>query len=777
MQNLLFKNMPDLKDHKNKSHDKKAVSSSKKLKDKSSAAGGGGSSRVTVKGGKGLEARIEAIRAFTKTAYEDDKLPKENIMDEARFRQYMDVVRKNGIWAFDTETGGLDTMDDGIAGICIYTPGEVSAYVPINHVNYITGEKLPGQIPIEVIAEELSNLENVKNIYHNAKFDIRVTLNNVGPRLSYEWDTALGANLLNENEPHNLKYLYEKYVMHNKDLSNLNTYGKLFDGLKFMFIPLDIAYLYAAKDPYMTYKVWEFQSEFLNEESEQCKAMHLEGVAWVFHNIEMPLIDVLIDCEQRGVCIDEPYAEFLANKYHAALEGDKTTGSKGVETEALEEVAKYQHLIDKLPAEKKTKLGNPVNLGSPTQVAILAYDVLGLKSPDKEKPRGTGNEILESYHMPLFDKILEIRGLKKMLSTYIEKLPKEVKPKTNRIHATVNQYGAITGRQSMTNPSLQTIPSHNKDIRPMFIPGEGMVLIGGDYSQQEPRCLAHLSQDPFLIKAYQDGKDIYATIASKVYNLPYADCMEEYLDENGKKNGVKNVEGKKRRDGIKSVVLGIMYGRGAGTIGEQLGISRKEAQQIVDDFFLAFPIVKKYIDQQVEKGRTEGFVETVYGRKRRLPDLSLPEYDIKDKDKKPITGRIQQQYLKLLKHARSSEVGNIIADARKKGIFIRNNGGIIADAERQTLNSIIQGSAADITKIASILIGKDKQLKEWGYGLLFSVHDELIGEAPLVNALKCKKRVTELMLKAAYKVSVPMKVDMEITKKWYGEDISDELTA
>jgi DNA polymerase I-like protein with 3'-5' exonuclease and polymerase domains len=292
-----------------------------------------------------------------------------------------------------------------------------------------------------------------------------------------------------------------------------------------------------------------------------------------------------------------------------------------------------------------------------------------------------------------------------------------------------------------------------------------------------------MSGDAHLIDAYAQGKDIYAWIAEKIYNIPYDECKEFRPD------GTRNPDGKKRRDSVKSVILGIMYGRGARAISEQLNCSVKEAQGVVDQFYNTFPKVKEWMNSVLENARKYGFVETAWGRKRRLPDVQLEPYEFT-----PLSGGastfdplnfdspgivpevpfdVREKYTLKLKKAwgRSSKVA-IIQEARSKGIGIKDNGGYIADAERQCVNSIIQGTSADMVKLSMVSIGNSVRLKELDCHLIIQVHDEIIVECPEEHAKECSEIVSNLMIESAKdKISVPMKCDAEITRSWYGEEV------
>lgn len=726
---------------------------------------------ATVKGGsKGIYDKISTISAVVSTKLGKYKDKYVLLRDEDSVKKYFRAILESGQGAIDTETDSLDPITCNMAGVCLYTPGQKPAYIPMHHVSYVTGVESANQVADEIVRECLEECDssNVEWVMHNGKFDIRVIKNKLGIKIKCYWDTMLAAKLLNENESAALKDLHLKYCP-TQDTESL-TYEKLFEGVPFTQIPISVGYLYAAGDPFKTWELMEFQKQHLNEEK-------LPGPYSVFKNIEMPIIPVVADMEDSGICLDMKFASELSEKYNKQLK-EREDNFYSVLNMYSEEIEAYKR---KNPSHK---LSDPISINSPTQIAIVLYDILGLTSPDPKKPRGTGEDILLALNVPLSKTILEYRETAKLLSTYVDKLPNVVNPKTGKIHCSFHQYGAATGRFSSSDPNMQNIPSHNKEIRRMFSADKGCVLISCDFSQQEPRTLAHMSQDHNLIQAYIDGKDIYAWIAQKIYKVPYEECKEFRPD------GTKNPEGKKRRDSVKSIILGIMYGRGAKAIAEQLNCSTKEAQKIVDQFYESFPQVRKWMDETMRKAHINGYVETAWGRKRRLPDLLLEPYEFTMIGNQPVDfdplsfdsvenvsnevpSKIKDQYIKRLESKWSmKEKRSIILEAKERGISIKDNGGFIADAERQCINSVIQGSSADMTKLAMIAIHEDEYLRERNCKLLLQVHDEVIAECPEEYARECADRLSYLMVSAAKsKISVPMKCDAEITHVWYGEPI------
>lgn len=738
---------------------------------------------TVVKGGGGtLSSKVATAKRMSEKllGHLVDEL--DCITDATKLHEYIDACIQTGYLSLDTETNGLDRVGGELAGVCIYTPEMKSSYVPCGHKSYMTMNVLKNQLTKEIIHEEIQRAVDagVKFIFHNAKFDMHTMYWMTGTYIIPYWDTNIAANLLNENEPHNLKVLWTKYCSDHPESTEIAKFNTLFKGIEFNLIPIEIAYLYAANDPKMTFELFKFQEQYLDPDNPLCKERGLEKVAHVFRTIEMPLIPAVFDMERTGIRLDMELANSLHDKYSKILEDALDNAHK--------EIAKVQNDIDELAVTKPNlyrKLDKPINIGSTTQLAILLYDVMGLQN--KDGSRGTGEEILKALNHPICNAILDYRSVSKLMSTYIDALPAQIQPKTGKIHANFNQYGAKTGRFSSSDPNLQNIPSHNKEIRKMFIPDEGCVLVGSDYSQQEPRCLAHMSQDHNMIDAYLHGKDLYATIASTLYNMPYDECLEFRPD------GTLNPEGKERRSSVKSVLLGIMYGRGSSSIAEQMGITKKEAEKIVADFFKTFPKVADFVISTQQNAKDYGFVETAWGRKRRLPDMQLDKYELiptqssnsanfnplfdddedDDFDEEYVPDEIYYKYCALMDIAwGKKQKDKVKAQALEEGYKLIDNGGKIADAERQCVNSVIQGSSADITKTALIKLYNDPILTKLGYKSLLTVHDEIIGQCPRENVKEVAERMSYVMINAAAeKIKVPMKCDVEITERWYGETL------
>ena len=772
-----------------KANDKKALEILSKKKNKKTP--------VATVVPKTIKQKVEYAKDLSLQVF-GNKLDKiELVTDSKRIEEYLHNTLKNGILAVDTETNGLDRIDGKIAGICLYTPGEKGIYIPVGHVSYMTNQPLKDNVPCETMENffKVCNEHNIKYILHNAKFDMHILYWMIGVKIVPYWDTLIAGQLLNENEPHGLKVLYQKYCVRADEEQQVAKFNTLFNGIEFNSIPPSVGYMYAAFDPIMTYELYKFQEQYLDKEVGQyCYRKGLERVADVFREIEMPLIEVVFDMEVQGVDIDTELAKELKDKYTYYM--NLAVDNFKAQIIELEVAGAFDELRVKHPDKfnKISELGDiNINIASNAQLVILFYDVLKLDPPKGQ--RSVGEEQLKQLHHPLVDCILEYRGMSKLLSTYIEAIPNHIAKKDGKLHANFNQYGAKTGRFSSSDPNLQNIPSKTKklsdgtvidaghDIRQMFIAGEGNVIIGGDFSQQEPRCLAHMSQDENMINAYLHGKDLYATIASKLYNKPYEECKEFRPD------GTVNPEGKQRRSSVKPILLGIMYGRGVNSIAEQMNITKEEAQQVINDFYKQFPKVKEFVEFAQENARTYGFVETAWGRKRRLPNMQLDPIEItienpnlistfnpldfSSTENTEVSDEVYYKYLRLINRAYGREAKEKVKQqAKAEGYKLVDNGGYIADAQRQCVNSIIQGSAADMTKIAMIQIHRNKRLRELGYKLIIPVHDEVLGVCPKENAKEVRDILEYIMVHVVDdKFEIPMKTDIECTYRWYGEGI------
>ena len=432
---------------------------------------------ITVKGSGGIINKIQTAIALVEKKLGKYKDRYVLIQDEETLKRYIDKSIECGVISIDTETTGLDPLLNDIAGVCIYVPEMKGAYIPINHVSYMTNNKVDGQLPVKFIKEQFDRLVEAKPdiIMFNATFDIRFMRNQVGVKDIYcTWDCYLAARLLNENEESNqLKILHQKYVLNGKE--DAFTFGDLFSGIPFTLIPLNVAVLYAAHDPEITYEYYLYQKQYLRDDIDRDD---LKRIYWVFKNIEMPLVKVIADMEDTGVKFDFAYNESLKEKYHKLLQEREKAFQSVCETYS-EQIQAYRdaHRAD-------CKLENPINIGSPTQLAILLYDILEcepvIDKKTKKPSRSTSEAVLKELDNDVTKAILDYREFATIVSTFIDKLPECVNPNDGRIHCKFNQYGADTGRMSSQDPNLQNIPSHITDIRQMFVASDGQEWVMSD---------------------------------------------------------------------------------------------------------------------------------------------------------------------------------------------------------------------------------------------------------------------------------------------------------
>lgn len=687
---------------------------------------------------------------------------------------YFSKILENGICSIDTETTGLNIFQDKIVGISLYTEGEKASYIPLNHISSIYQTRIEKQADIDLIKGQLKKcIDNkVKFIYHNGKFDLNILHTFLGFSMNCPyWDTLVASYLItNDENKRSLKDQYSKYCSHleNKEkIETLSHFNDLFDGLRFDYVPIESGYIYAARDAYMTYMLYKHQKEFFDKEENK-------QVFDLFINTEVPLVQVTANMTRTGVAIDTELAKKLEKEYKEKLED--------VTTRIYNEIKNYEDNIIKYKMiHYNNKLSEPINFNSSDQLAILLYDIIGCEIVDKEKPRSTGEEILKQISIPLCDLILEYRSINKLLTTYIEAIPKKIEETDGRLHAQFNQNGADTGRFSSSDPNLQNIP-RDGGIRNLFKASKGMYLVGADYSQQEPRITAHLCGDENMINAYKTGKDLYSTMASLVYHVPYEECREFRED------GSVNKEGKTRRSHVKAIFLGICYGKGVSSIAKDLKISQEEAQKVYDSVMKGFPKFKQWADDMLVEAKKKGYTTTLWGRRRFLKHIMDdkfqysyginrpinfdPLFDSDDDINNEVSQNIKDYYNKELEKSNYSKRKIIINEAEKEGIIITDNSGYLAESERQVVNGIVQGSAADMTKRALVALYNSKELNNLGFRLLMSVHDENIGECPRENIKEVTKLLSEIMIVSNNKCSVPMKCDAEVSEFWYGPTIN-----
>ena len=510
--------------------------------------------------------------------------------------RYINKSNENKVIAVDTETNNsLDPISCKLMGLCIYTPEEKQAYVPVNHVN-VYGEKISEQLSEQDIKDALSMIDSDTTIVmHNGKFDYQVLLKTCDIPMRVDWDTMIASQLLDENSPAGLKYQYITHIDPSIEKYNIEA---LFQKEQYSIFPPDLFALYAATDAYMTYKLYLYQLEMMNNSGKLFS---------LFKTVEMPIVKIAADMELNGVCIDKDYASRLSKKWHKNMDeliqklmDDLSQYTEIVNRWRTTNEAIYHPITVRATGENSVKVGGkryeydedlpidynrehlkigkslaeqfswPLNFNSSTQLAIFLYDILKTPVVDKKMPRGTGEDILKQLDYPWCKLLVDIRSMDTVISTFIDKLPESVSEVDGRLHCHFNQLGkegknVRTGRFSSSDPNLQNIPSGEHSIRLMFKATDGYTMVGADYSAQEPRIMAAYSQDPYLMQSLAEGKDPYATIASGVYKNDYRDNLEFEtnddgswkVDENGER--IKYPDGSHRRKSVKSLLLGRPY--------------------------------------------------------------------------------------------------------------------------------------------------------------------------------------------------------------------------
>ena len=578
--------------------------------------------------------------------------------------QLLQNIVTQSVLSLDTETTSTDPIRAELVGMSFSYAENQAFYVPV------PADRSEAQKIVDRFRPVFENREIMK-VGQNIKYDMLV-LANYGVQLQGPlFDTMVAHYVLQPELRHNMDYLAEIYLnyqtIHIEEL--IGPKGKNQGNMR--DLPPASVYEYACEDADVTLKLKNKREKELDE----------NNVRKLFEEIEMPLIPVLAYMERNGVRID---------------------------TEALKETSRHFTLRMKQIEEEVYQLaGTEFNIASPKQVGEVLFDRLKIVEKAKKTKTGqyvTSEEVLESLRgkHEVVGKILEHRGLKKLLGTYIDALPQLINPETGRIHTSFNQTVTATGRLSSSNPNLQNIPIRNEDgkeIRKAFIPDDGCIFFSADYSQIELRIMAHLSGDPHMIEAFQKGQDIHAATASKIYKVP----LEEVTRE--------------QRSKAKPANFGIIYGISVFGLAERLNVDRKEAKELIDGYFENYPHVKEYMDESIRIARERGYIETIFKRKRYLPDINS------------------------------------------------RNAVVRGYAERNAINAPIQGSAADIIKVAMVRIYQ-RFLKEGIQSkMILQVHDELNFSVLPEEQEKVKQIVIEEM-ESAYKMKAPLLADSGWGQNW-----------
>lgn len=679
--------------------------------------------------GKDKKRKLTAIEKVINSARDQVHLAGEGSMitDLKELERYVASCNRNGYHVLDIETTGLDTHRDTLVGVCLYSKGEKPVYVPFNHTD-LDLNRLEGQLTEEQVRQALSKLQG-KSINQNMKFDQKFMMYKWGFGYSeMYWDTLLASKILNENEfSHGLKDIWAKYVGKTKDKQK---FKDLFKNVPFNFIPLDIAKVYGANDGIKTWEVWEFQKQYLRRDHPR---KDFRDLGKLFLDLEMPLLrDCVWKMEYNGVLLDKEKANEFAQEYAVVV---------GETRKVLDSITDRPTIQKQLLATPDTaRLCKPykdnedlleINYNSPTQKAILIYDILKFPVVSKKKPRTTGKEALEAWEelelTPLQEEFLQAYKVwtkfHKLLNDFLMKLPNMVCEDTKAIHGLFDQLGTKTGRFSSKEPNLQQIPGkapHDK-IRNIFPAREGCVFVSSDYSQAEPRILTVIGDVKRMRYAYENNMDLYSLMASEIFNKTYEECLEKNPE-----TGEEQPEGKGLRKQVKSVLLGLMYGRMPESIAKQFQKPAQWGRDLYAQFFEQYPEVKQAELQAQHEASTLGYVTTLLGRKRRLPEMMKPKDSYS-----------------------------------------------YARACRQCLNAKIQGGCADLVKLAMLQLSQNKRWNELGVKLLIQIHDELLAECKKEDATEVAKILGDTMKQVAYDLlKLPQKCDVEIATCWAGENLA-----
>jgi DNA polymerase-1 len=603
--------------------------------------------------------------------------PKEKAPGDYRIvseeKELEDLARKlkgSGGFAFDLETTDLDPMRARIVGLAFSLAPDQAFYIPVGH-RYLG---VPRQLPLEKVLDVLGPLltdGKLPKYGQNIKYDVLV-LDGAGLRLQgISFDTMVASYVINPTRHrHNLAELAQEYLDESVT-SYEDVAGKGKKQIPFSQVEVERACAYAGEDADVTLRLREVLRPRIEE-------LSLDGL---YYDLEMPLVEVLIDLEKRGVLVDTAALGDLA----AEVEGQ------------------LQELIGRI----WKMAGLEFNLNSPKQLGEVLFDRLGLPVMKKTKTgRSTDEGVLThlaaQHELPA--EVLTYRQLAKLKNTYIDVLPTLVNPSTGRVHTSFNQTVTATGRLSSSDPNLQNIPVRTelgRRIRRAFIAEKGHLLLSADYSQVELRVLAHLSGDEGLCEAFRRGEDVHEQTAAAIF---------------GSREGA--ITGEERRT-AKTINFGIIYGMGAFGLARQLGIEQKEARDFIDRYFERFPGVREFMERTVAEGRLKGYVSTLMGRRRYLPELSS------------------------------------------------RNGNVVQFAERMAVNTPVQGSAADLIKRAMIDIHRELERPsgKWKASMVLQIHDELLFEVPREEAGRLADLVREKM-EGVMELSVPIVVDIGQGLNW-----------
>ncbi|MGH7961001.1 MAG: DNA polymerase I, partial [Candidatus Binatia bacterium] len=590
----------------------------------------------------------------------------ETVRTPQELAHVLQAVQAARTFCLDTETTALNPLDAELVGVSIAVEEGRAWYIPVAHR---TDDASPQVSRAQVLTALRTLLEDpaLAMIGQNTKYDIMVLCQyDLWPR-NLAGDTMLASYLLDPNKRHNLTDLAWEHLQH-----HMLTYEAVTDGGKKNFAEVTVADAthYSGEDADITLRLAQRLFPRVRE----------EGMGALFSDVEVPLALVLARMELAGMRVDQDLLAVLSGEF-------------GQRQRELEE-------------EVYALAGEKFNLASPQQLQKILFEKLGLQSRKKTKTgASTDASVLEGLAaegFPLPAKILAYRGFAKLRNTYVDALPKLIHPKTGRIHTSFNQTVTATGRLSSSNPNLQNIPvrsEEGKRIRAAFVPEPGQVLLSADYSQIELRLLAHLSQDPVLVESFQRGQDVHARTAAELFQVP-----------------LEAVSADQRRQ-AKTINFGIIYGMGAPRLARSLAIPMKTAQAYITQYFARYGGIKSYMEGVLAEARVRGYVTTLQGRRRYMPDLQS------------------------------------------------KNAQLAAAAERMAINAPVQGTAADLIKAAMVAI--DRRLAQEGLRarMLLQVHDELLFEVPEKEVEQVKKLAQEIM-EGVMPLQVPLRVDLGTGTNW-----------
>jgi len=569
-------------------------------------------------------------------------------------------------FAVDLETTSLDPMLAQLVGISLSpAPGE-AYYIPVGHVGWGQIEQLPLE---QVIARLKPLLEDntLAKLTHNGKYDTTVLAEYGIDVKNLTFDTMLAAYLLGEKSLGLKTLAFSKLAIEMTPITDLIGSGA--KQISMSQVEIARAADYACADADITGRL----SEGLEPE------LHRHGLWQLFAEVELPLMPVLVHMERNGIALDSELLQQMSHRLGKQLL--------------------------KLEAEVYNSVGHQFNINSPQQLSTVLFEELRL--PPQRKTKGsysTGASVLEELRgtHPVIEFILDYRQLSKIRSTYIDALPSLVNPKTRRVHTSFNQTRTATGRLSSSEPNLQNIPVRGelgKEVRQAFIAPPGSYLLATDYSQIDLRALAHLSQDKSLLDAFRGDEDIHTATAAQVFGVEPSAVTPDM------------------RRVAKTVNFGVIYGMSDYGLEQATGLSREEAAQFIAAYFEKYPGVKKYLESTKEQARKLGYVQTILGRRRSIPEINSSNRQVREA------------------------------------------------AERMAINMPVQGTSADIIKVAMINLDREIDKRQLESKMLLQVHDELIFEVPETELEEMRQLVPEIM-STALKLSVPLKVDIKVGKNW-----------